>query len=264
MTAVALITSREELKRKFLEIVTYLFKRGEMLKTLRMLYDAPSIIEEDPDILSLITTVKSRLADISEVQRYGTVKGRVYSGFVDPANVVDMVKFKRLSAEVQKLGLKKMVDVGCYTGWIGRNLDLLKVAVHGIDVHPVVMFYASIASSGTLATFEYLPVEKLGFTHPLEYDGAILFDVLEHVFDPVIAIKSAEMSVRDGGWLFYNIPHPEAEHRSPVFHNPADREHLHSFSESKLKELFKDRKNLTIEKIDNEEGSFNWWVQYEH
>ena len=261
-TFMKLIADREELKQKFLEVVNYLFERGEMMKAYQVICHAPSIIEEDEEILMLFSSIQGRLKDLAEMQRHGTLKGKFNRTFQDPSNIVNMVKFKKLSEEVQRLGLKRLVDVGCYTGWIGRNLNLLNIAVHGIDIQPVILFYAGIAGAGTLATYEYLPVEKLGFTHPLKYDGAILFDVLEHVFDPKIAIASVEMSVKDGGWLFYNIPHPEAEHQSARFENPDTREHLHSFSNSKLRALFNNRNKFSLEIIQNEEGGFNWWLQY--
>ena len=257
-----LIDNKEELKEKFLEVATYLFERGEMLKAFRYVSNAPSLIEEEKEVLELTIEIKKRLAQISEMTRYGTIEGKFNRGFVDPEEPYKIVKFQRLRERVEKLGLKKLVDVGCHTGWIGRNLNLINVSVHGIDVHPWILIYASLVASGTLTSTEFLSAEKLGFTHPLEYDGAILFDVLEHVFDPEIAIKSAEMSVKGGGWLFYAIPHPQAEHQSPRFPDAKDREHLSSFSETRLKKLFSGRNNLVIEKMDNEEGSFNWWVQY--
>lgn len=258
-----LITDKKELKQKFLEVTNYLFERGEMVKAFRMICLAPSLIEEDQEVTELFNTIKFRLQDLAEMQRYGTLQGKFNKGFNDPENIIDMVKFKILTGAIQKYNLKNLVDVGCYSGWVGRNLSLRGIRVHGIDIHPIVLFYAGIAGAGSLATYEYLPVEKLGFTHPLEYNGAVVFDTLEHVFDPEIAIKSIEMSIKDNGWLFYNIPHPEAEHNSPRFENAEEREHLNSFSESKLRKLFNNRKNLTIEKIDNEEGSFNWWVEYQ-
>lgn len=259
-----LIDNKLELKDKFLEVVTYLFERGEMLKAFRVICDAPSIIEEDAEVIELSNSIKSRLSDLADMQRTGIIQGKLNKGFTDPQGNEGQVKFNKLRKEVLRLGLKKLIDVGCYTSWVGRNLNVDGIAVHGIDIHPIILFYAGIANAGTLATVEFLPVEKLGFSHPLEYDGAIVFDVLEHIFDPEVAIKSIEKSVKEGGWLFYNIPHPEGEHQSSRFPNSEEREHLHSFSETKLKKLFKDRKNLIIKKIDNKEGAFNWWIQYQH
>ena len=258
-----LIEDKDELKQKFLEVVNYLFERGEMVKAFRIICDAPSLIEEEKEVLELQTKIQERLKDLSDMQNKGHVKGKLNKGFEDPKNVVDMVKFKRLKSEVARLELQNLVDVGCYTGWVGRNLSLEDIEVHGIDIQPIILFYAGIASTGSLATFEFLPVEKLGFTHPLTYDGAVVFDTLEHVFDSEIAIKSIEGSVKEGGWLFYNIPHPEAEHQSPRFENAEQREHLHSFSKQRLEELFNGKKNLKVEIITNEEGTINWWVQYE-
>ena len=258
-----LIADKEELKIKFLEVTNYLFERGEMVKAFRMVCNVPSLIEEDREVIELQNAIQERLTDLAHVQKEGNNKGKLYKGFVDPINIERIVKFQKLQEEVKRLGLKKLVDVGCFTGWIGRNLNLLGIAVHGIDVHPITLFYAGIANAGTLATVEYLPVEKLGFTHPLTYDGAVVFDVLEHVFDAEIAIKSIENSVKKGGWLFYNIPHPEAEHKSTRFENAEEREHLSSFSETRLKKLFENKKSIKIEIITNEEGSINWFIQYQ-
>lgn len=258
-----LIEDKEELKQKFLEVVNYLFERGEMVKAFRVICDAPSLIEEEKEVLELQTKIQERLKDLSDMQNKGHVKGKLNKGFEDPKNVVGMVKFQLLKSEVARLGLKKLVDVGCYTGWLGRNLSLEGVEVHGIDIHPIILFYAGIASTGSLATFEFLPVEKLGFSHPLQYDGAAVFDTLEHVFDPEITIKSIEDSVKEGGWLFYNIPHPEEEHNSPRFENAEEREHLNSFSKKRLEELFNGKKNYKIEVITNEEGSINWFISYQ-
>ena len=263
MAPLPLISDIEELKQKFLEVTNYLFERGEMLKAFRMVCNAPSLIEEDSDVLNLYNEIVKRLEELSELQKYGSIGGKLNKSFNDPTNIEGMVKYKRLEERVEKLGLKKLVDIGCYTGWIGRNLSVKGISVHGIDIHPIILFYAGIASSGSLATFEYLPVEKLGFSHPLEYEGAILFDVLEHVFAPEIAVKSVEMSVKKGGWLFYNIPHPDSEHKSSRFEDPDTREHLHSFSHTRLRQLFNGKNNLEIETINNEEGSVNWWIQYQ-
>lgn len=38
------------------------------------------------------------------------------------------------------------------------------------------------------------------------FDAAVLFDVIEHVQDPVPFIEAAAWHVRPGGWLFFNVP----------------------------------------------------------
>ena len=108
-----------------------------------------------------------------------------------------------------------------------------------------------------MAKFEYLPVQRLGIAHPKQFDGAILFDVLEHVFDPKLAIDNVNRAVK--GWVFINLPHPQAEDTSndrPM----EEHEHLHSFSEKKIKELIP---NAKIEVIQNEGGKPNWFISYE-
>ena len=250
------------LKSSFIEVVDYLQNRGEMMKAYVVLRNAPSMIEANPDIIQRVVDIKARLEDIAEMQNYGTIKGKFNAGFVDPIDKEKVVKYQLLKKFVQDHELKKLVDVGCFSGWVGRGLSSLGISVHGIDIHPVIMQIAAFIASGSLATFEYLSVQKLGFTHPKEYDGAILFDVLEHCFDIEIVIQSYEMAFKDGGWAIINMPSVEGEQVANL--HPLDQhEHLYSFSVNKINDLFGNKNNISIKKVINEGGVPNWWITYQ-
>lgn len=250
------------LTKKFLELVDYLIFHGEIMKGLWYLYNPPSYIEEEPEISTKLGEVLARLNDLKSAQDQGTTGGRFNSGFVVPENIEELVAFQLLKKRIQEKGLKKLVDVGCFSGWMGKELSTIGVAVHGIDIHPVIIQLAAFYASGSLATFEYLPVQKLGAMYPKQFDGAILFDVLEHTFDPELALKSVERAVKENGSVFINLPHPTGEHESKDACRFDEHEHLYSFSGKEIQKLIGKKKNFKMEVIKNEANQINWFISF--
>mgnify|MGYP001615029500 CR=1 FL=1 len=244
---------KKELTTTFMELVKYMAEHGELMKTLLYLENPPALIDTD----DYLVEVKEQLNNLREMQDKGTLGGKLNVGFVDP-DVLKLVAYKKLKEELIQSGVKKIVDVGCYTGWMGRDLSLEGIVVHGIDLHPVIIWMAALRATGTLATFEYLPVQKLGIMHPREFEAAVLFDILEHTFDPEIALESVNRSIKNGGKVYINLPHPEGE----AVANISDlhiHEHLYNLSEKKIKEFIP---NAEIEVIKNEYGTINWFISY--
>lgn len=248
------------MKEEFLKLVKYMAEHGELMKAFYYLKNPPSYIEEDHDILNYLSEVQLQLDHMKQMQDKGSVDGLVNVMFQDPVNISKLVAFKHLQQRLLDTGLDFVVDIGCYTGWMGRELSLMGIKVHGIDVHPMIIQKAAFRATGTLATFEFLPVQKLGYIYPKKFGGAIMFDVLEHVFDPELALKSVNRAVKDGGRVFINLPHPQGEHDSKLKAPIEEHEHLHAFSEKKIKELIP---NAEIKIIDNEGGTINWFIEYE-
>ena len=247
------------MKDEFLKVVKYMAEHGEVIKAYEYLRYPPAILEGQVD--DYLGEVQQQLLDLKEIQDYGTLRGKFNGGFVDPQDVTKLVAFQHLRKLLLEKGCKNVVDVGCYTGWMGRELSKDGIAVHGIDIHPVVIQIAAFYATGTLAKFEYLPVQKLGAKYPKQFDGAILFDVLEHVFDPKLAIANVNRAVK--GWVFINLPHPQGEHDSKANVSVKEHEHLHSFSEDKLEKVFGQLRNYKLELIENEGGNINWFISYE-
>lgn len=247
------------MKDEFLKVVKYMAEHGELMKAYEYLQYPPAILEGQVD--DYLGEIQKRLSDIKEMQDYGTLKGKFNAGFVDPKDVNKLVAFQHLRKLLLEKGCKNVVDVGCYTGWMGRELSKDGIAVHGIDIHPIIIQLAALYATGSLAKFQFLPVQKLGAMHPKQFDGAILFDVLEHVFDPKLAIENVNRAVK--GWVFINLPHPQGERDSKADVPIAEHEHLHSFSEDKLEEIFGQSRNYTLEVIENEGGNINWFISYE-
>ena len=261
MAPVPLI-AKNTLHKYYLETVRYLIFKGEMMKAFLYLKHRPSILDDSKELDELTGTLTARLQTIADLQNYGSSKGKVNFTFINPENVSQITKLNLLKERIKELGLKKLVDIGCYTGYVGRELSKDGIAVHGIDIHPIAIQLAAFEAVGTVATFQLLTAEKLGMTHPGEYDGAILFDVLEHCFNTQLVVDNVEKSLKSGGWVFINLPHPDAEDK--VFIMDIDKhEHLWSFSEKEIKEVFGKKKNFEYRILDNEEGSFNWWIEWQ-
>jgi len=253
---------KNELITTYTKLVDFLVDNGELMKAYHYLKNPPSYIEEELVVLEYADRVFSHLTTLKDMQNTGTIDGKFNGAFTVPENTDSLVGFKILKENLVKLNLKTLVDVGCWTGWVGKELSTLGIAVHGIDIHPVVLQLAAFYCVGTKATFEYLPVQQLGVTHPKHFDGAVLFDVLEHTFDPELTLRNINMATRDGGWIFVNLPHPEGEYGARK-HPLNQHEHLYSFSQKKVKELFGGFKKFKLDTITNEGGQPNWFIEYQ-
>src|SRR3990167_1622580 len=236
-----------EIREALLKVAQYLFDHAEMWNAWVVITHAPELIKDDIEVITLKNRIKARLDLMHEF----ATKGRRNSGFVDPPNVTEKVAYNKLKEKLEKLELNKLVDVGCFSGWLGRNLSIWGFRVHGIDIDPEVIQTATYLSSGTRATFEVLTAEQLGAKYPKTFDGAVLFDLFEHLFDPLVTLQSVELSVKDDGWVFINLPNAEVE--STVTGDDRYKEHLHTFSEKTIDEIFGKKKNFTKENIENEE-----------
>ncbi len=249
----------KQLCKSYLDTVIYMAEHGEMMKAYEYLLYPPAALDGKEEVDTYRAKVRIQLDILKELQNTGMLSGQHNLGFSLP-DPEKLVGFKKLRARLIELpDIRKLVDVGCYTGWIGRELSLLGIKVHGIDIHPVIKQRAEYYSAGTLATFEVLPIQQLGMIHPAEYEGAIIFDVLEHCFDPKVVIANVNRSVKKGGRVFINLPHPDGEADSEYY--PLEQhEHLYNFSEKAIKKLIP---NAEIEIIDNEGGTINWFIEYE-
>ena len=255
--------NKQELTETFLKLVNYLLLHGELLKGLSYLQNPPAFIEEESEVNTRLGEVLTQLSGLSEFQNHGTVGGKFNAGFHVPPNINEVVSFQLLKKHIMEKSLATLVDVGCFSGWIGKELSTLGVAVHGIDINPVVVQLAAYYATGSLASFEYLPVQKLGAMHPKQFDGAYAFDVIEHIFDVELALKNIEMAVKDNGWVFLHLPHPQGENESKDTCSFAEHEHLYSFSKKEIERLMGKKKNFKLEIVNNETGSISWFISYQ-
>jgi 2-polyprenyl-3-methyl-5-hydroxy-6-metoxy-1,4-benzoquinol methylase len=232
------------------EVAMFAFEHGEILKARQLLESRPLIIHESEKINQLLDRINERLDKIS----YFQTNGRLNSGFSDPPDVHSKTCYVRLKDKLNSIGtVRSLIDVGCFSGWVGRNLSLWGYKVHGIDIDPYTMRCATLSATGTRATYEVLEATKVGEKYPKKFDGAIMFDVVEHVFDDRIILQSVENSVKDGGYVFINLPKYDEKLDGRVSPDHV-KEHLRSYNDDTMRKLFGKKKEFEYE-IIYEEGS---------
>ena len=100
-----------------------------------------------------------------------------------------------------------VLDVGCNGGTVGIPLMANnKCYVKGIDVVPNLV--AKAVKRGIFA--EVGKAEDLSRFKDNEFDVVICAEVLEHLFDPIIAIKEAYRVMKPGGKYLVTIPAPDS------------------------------------------------------
>lgn len=94
------------------------------------------------------------------------------------------------------------LEIGCGAGVVRRQLEAATAwVVDGADIN----LPADMASDVSGRTFLY----DVGDRHPElggSYDFVLLFDVIEHIDDPVRFLQDCAFHLRPSGWMFINVP----------------------------------------------------------
>jgi len=149
-----------------------------------------------------------------------------------------------------------ILDIGCNSGGVGRLLMQKKnIVCYGIDIAPWLVQRAII--KGILAKVgkaESLPWQDNYF------DGTILLELLEHVYDPEKVLDEAVRVTKKGGVVTGSVPHPRGIAGSKGFQ--WHKYHARVFDERSLKKLLKRQlKKVQIRNIycdPNISGLPNW------
>lgn len=99
----------------------------------------------------------------------------------------------------------KVLDVGCGNGIISINLGKNGYNVHGIDVSEKAIKRAQENNDQSNVKFEVISAESL-VAEGLQYDAVICSEVLEHLDDPSVLLKTIHASLKDEGILIVTVP----------------------------------------------------------
>lgn len=97
-----------------------------------------------------------------------------------------------------------VLDVGCNGGTIAVQLMQKGCYVKGIDI--VQELVEKAIKRGVFA--EQGTAEDLSRFNDNEFDNVICCEVLEHLYDPLPAIKEAHRVLKHGGKYIITVPHP--------------------------------------------------------
>jgi 2-polyprenyl-3-methyl-5-hydroxy-6-metoxy-1,4-benzoquinol methylase len=247
------------LEEQLYNVAEFTFEHGEILKAYVLLKNAPLSMFGDEKLGNLMERVKNRLDSINLFQS----SYRTDCGFAEPPDATKKAPYVALREALQEIDdVNYLVDVGCYSGWVGRNLSIWGYRVHGIDLDVETLKMAELMAVGTKATYELLEGTKVGEKYPETFDGAILFDVVEHVFDDKLLIQSVERSLRPGGWVFINLPKYDTPAQIKQGNTPDEiKEHLRAYGDVEMRNMFGNKKvNF---KVLDDEGILSYFIWYQ-
>ncbi len=70
------------------------------------------------------------------------------------------------------------------------------------------------------------------------FDGAMIFETLEHVIDPMAVLKNVQQAMKPGGYVLLSLPSGPIEYSMWVEHPQRNREHIREFTLEDLCDLF--------------------------
>ncbi len=95
----------------------------------------------------------------------------------------------------------KVLDVGCATGEFCLEASKQGLACEGIDISKKM---SDIARQTLGVPANCLDIAD--FNPPYLFDALVLWDVLEHVYDPTLILKHCHRLLKKGGHLFAQVP----------------------------------------------------------
>lgn len=121
-------------------------------------------------------------------------------------------RFQYLVEEAAKLQETKsspvtILDVGCTDGWVTNRFGMMGYKTYGIDIASVEVASNKAIEFNTGALHVRVEdITKLPKDFPPQFDIVVLFEVYEHVLDPVKLLKQVYQYVKPGGLFIMSTP----------------------------------------------------------
>jgi SAM-dependent methyltransferase len=148
----------------------------------------------------------------------------------------------------------KLLDIGCATGLFLSSMKERGWDVLGIELNEKAAAYAreQLGLDVLTAAFENTSFE------PHQFDAVTLWDVLEHLPDPVLTLEKISTILRPGGILIIHLPNPdsrEAKTFGPYWVGWDLPRHLNLFTFNGLSGLLK-RRGFRIHRLVSATGNY--------
>jgi len=239
------------------DAVNFCLQNEELEKAEILAKNAPIEVRNSPNIQKLQLRTKNIMDRIR-----GYEKGiRVNSPDMIITSVPNIETEKKFNALLVNLvtrpDIVKILDVGCYNGWLTNELSKRGWITTGVDIGQealdVAKFNADKKQLGT--KFKRMTFDKIGAEFHSEFDAVVCFDVLEHTTKPKELIKNLEQACKPNGWIFLNVPNGANHQGFMDTQNDDLWEHAHSYEYQDIVKMFNGRKNLNILYLKNENAS---------
>ena len=157
-------------------------------------------------------------------------------------------RYTWLIGNLVKIDVKHLLDIGCGTGELGLTLGILEIPSTGLNLNIKSIKYAQdLAKEKNIDKItKFLNIDFFDYT--TQHDVVVMFELLEHLTNPVKGLEKAFHLVKPGGSLFLSTPRAgdnEGITRNKWVQKPnswADglpSGHLQLFNEDELKTLLK-------------------------
>uniref|UniRef100_UPI003D6A0DF3 class I SAM-dependent methyltransferase n=1 Tax=Lewinella sp. TaxID=2004506 RepID=UPI003D6A0DF3 len=157
----------------------------------------------------------------------------------DPAAVHENERLHEMILAQAPRKVSRVLDVGCGSAWVAAYFANKGAEVYSMDISTVnpekaVGNYPFSGHYGVVADVFHLPFQENTF------DLIVASEIIEHVADPAMFLRSLLPALTADGVLVVTTPHAEKLAYSLCIHcnQPTPHHaHLHSFTEASIREL---------------------------
>ena len=140
--------------------------------------------------------------DPAEISKFNTAAPRWWDpdGDFRPLHDLNPARLEYIEARAGLAG-RRVLDVGCGGGLLAEGMARRGARVTGIDLSPAALEVARLHALESGVTVEYreMAAEDLAEAERGAFDLVTCLEMLEHVPDPVRAVRSLAQLVRPGG-----------------------------------------------------------------